>query len=145
MVGGRVGFLVAGLWEGVRGIFEKVIFRPAFFCACCHSMSLHIFAATLAFFVFFRVLGGLAHHNRCCMLLGSARKCGFIWEFTSGAVSAFSAYWLDSGYMYDVSLRVRTVQTVQRPAWTRVLTRPVSASLSGHSSLRRWGSCRARR
>ena len=29
MVGGRVGFLVAGLWEGVRGIIEKVIFRPA--------------------------------------------------------------------------------------------------------------------
>ena len=60
MVGGRVGFLVAGLWEGVRCIIEEVIFRPAFF-ACCRSMSLHIFAATLAFF--FRVLGGLALHK----------------------------------------------------------------------------------
>ena len=29
MVGGRVGFLVARLWEGVRGMIEKVIFRPA--------------------------------------------------------------------------------------------------------------------
>ena len=29
-----------------------------------------------------------------------ARKCGIFWEFTSGAVSAFSACWLDSGYMY---------------------------------------------
>ena len=29
MVGGRVGFLVARLWEGVRGIVEKMIFRPA--------------------------------------------------------------------------------------------------------------------
>ena len=31
MVGGRVGFLVAGLWEGVRGIIEKVIFDQLFF------------------------------------------------------------------------------------------------------------------
>ena len=42
MVGGRVGFLVAGLWKGVRGIIEKVTFRPAIFCMnvashlCCY-------------------------------------------------------------------------------------------------------------
>ena len=62
MVGGRVGFLVAGLWEGVRGIIEKCFFDQLFF-ACCRSMSLHISAATLAFLLFFRVLGGLAHHK----------------------------------------------------------------------------------
>ena len=54
MVGGRVGFLVAGLWEGVRGIIEKVIFRTAIF--------LHV-ASQCRVFRFFRVLGGLAHHN----------------------------------------------------------------------------------
>ena len=52
MVGGRVGFLVAGLSEGVRGIFENMIFDQLLF-ACCRSMSLHIFAATLAFLLFF--------------------------------------------------------------------------------------------
>ena len=31
MVGGRVGFLVAGLWEGVRWIIENVIVPPAIF------------------------------------------------------------------------------------------------------------------
>ena len=35
---------------------------------------------------------------RCCMMLRSARICG-------GVVSACSAYWLDTGYMYGVSLR----------------------------------------
>ena len=46
MIGGRVGFLFAGLREGVRCILEKVIFRPAFFFfACCRTMSLHICAA----------------------------------------------------------------------------------------------------
>ena len=43
---------------------------------------------------------------RRCMLLRSARKCGFFWEFTSGIVSACSAYWFDSGYMYDDSPRI---------------------------------------
>ena len=53
MVGGRVGFLVAGLWEGVRGIIEKMNFSTSHFFACCRSMSIHIFAATLAFSLFF--------------------------------------------------------------------------------------------
>ena len=39
-----------------------MILRPAIF-ACCRSMSLHIFAATLAFLLFFLVLGRLAYHN----------------------------------------------------------------------------------
>ena len=43
---------------------------------------------------------------RCCVLPRNARKCGFFWEFTFGVVSAFSTYWLDSGYMYGVSPRV---------------------------------------
>ena len=33
-------------------------------------------------------------------------KIWIFWEFTSGVVSAFSACWLDSGYIYGVSLRV---------------------------------------
>ena len=61
MVGGRVGFLVAGLWEGVRGIIEKCFLTSYFFCML--PMSLHIFAVTLACLLFFRVLRGLAHHK----------------------------------------------------------------------------------
>ena len=62
MVGGRVGFLVAGLWQGVRGIIEKVIFRPAIFL---HVAVQCRFTSLLALwrFCFFRVLGGLAHHK----------------------------------------------------------------------------------
>ena len=35
--------------------------------------------------------------------LQECMKMQIFWEFTSGVVSAFSAYWLDSGYMYGVS------------------------------------------
>ena len=45
-------------------------------------MSLHIFAATLAFLPFFRVLGGLAHHKvrmsvwlRCVLFTGAVIGC----------------------------------------------------------------------
>ena len=62
MVGGRVGFLVAGLWEVVRGIIEKVIFRPVFFCTSPVNVASRL-CCYFGVFRFFRVLGGLAHHN----------------------------------------------------------------------------------
>ena len=46
-----LGLLVAGFWEGVRGIIGKVIRRPVIF-ACCCSMSIHIFPGFLTFFFF---------------------------------------------------------------------------------------------
>ena len=58
MVGGRVGFLVAGLLEGVRGIIEKVIFRPAIFCMLPFNVASHL-CCYFGVFRFFRVLGGL--------------------------------------------------------------------------------------
>ena len=61
MVGGRAGFLVAGLWEGVRGTIEKC-FSTSFFmhvAVQCRFTSLLL----LWRFCFFRVLGGLAHHK----------------------------------------------------------------------------------
>ena len=39
-------------------------------------MSLHIFAATLAFLLFFRVLGGLAHHKAIEFLVSAQRQTG---------------------------------------------------------------------
>ena len=52
MVGGRVGFLVAGLWEGVRCIIEKVIFRPAIFCMLPFNVASHLccYFGVFAFF-----------------------------------------------------------------------------------------------
>ena len=56
MVGGRVGFLVAGLWGGRARLYLKNDFFDQLFFACCRSVSLHIWR-----FCFFS--GGLAHHN----------------------------------------------------------------------------------
>ena len=52
MVGGCVGFLVAGLWEGVRGIIEKMIFDQLFLhvAAQCRFTSLLLLWRFLLFF-----------------------------------------------------------------------------------------------
>ena len=63
MVDGRVGFLVAGLWEGVCGIIEKLIFRPAIFCMLPFNVASHL-CCYFGVFAFFRVRGGLAHHKK---------------------------------------------------------------------------------
>ena len=49
MVDDRVEFLVGELWGGYAALLKKCFFRPAMFFACCLSMPLPIFAATLAF------------------------------------------------------------------------------------------------
>ena len=60
MVRGRVGFLVPGLWEGVRCIIETVFDQLFLHVAVqCRFASLLLWR----FCLFFRVLGGLAHHN----------------------------------------------------------------------------------
>ena len=55
-----LGFLLQDFGRVCAALLKK---NDQLFFACCRSMSLHIFATALAFLLFFRVLGGLAHHN----------------------------------------------------------------------------------
>ena len=82
-----VGFLVAGFWEVVRCMIEKVILRPAIFCMLPFYVASHL-CCYFGAFAFFRVLGGLAHHNvsaresmttvvmRCPVVRGGCPPCG---------------------------------------------------------------------
>ena len=55
-------FLVAGLWEGVRGIIENMNFDQLFFCMLPFNVASHL-CCFFGVFAFFRVLGGLTHHK----------------------------------------------------------------------------------
>ena len=80
-----------------------------------------------------RIVCGPSYLAVTCSVLYVADECTkmrIFWEFTSRVVSVFSAYLLDSGHMYGVSLRVLVL--------TRVVTCPVSVSLPVHSCFLRF-------
>ena len=108
---GYVYFGDGGLWEITSG-------KCFVFSAMLGPTVDAIFAAVHEAFAAPRTCQSLV---RRCMLLTSARKCGFFWEFTSGVVSACSACWLDSGYMYDVSSRVFLFALGTRTLFLRLL------------------------
>ena len=63
VVDDRVEFLFGELWGGYAALLKKCFFRPAmFFCMLPFNAASHL-CCYFGVFAFFRVLGGLAHHN----------------------------------------------------------------------------------